>query len=109
MFSALSMTPFRTVKLRARRPTCAACGILGERVGKIEETDYVALCGGTRPDWLARGLVEGSPERRIKAKVRGPFATVLYMSTDHTVGLEGNFGQQEWENLLAGCSTTDGV
>lgn len=70
MFSALGMPPFRSVKLRARKASCAGCGNEGERVGKIEETDYVAFCGGGRPDWLSRGLVEGDPQSRIRAKVR---------------------------------------
>lgn len=71
MFSALGMPPFRSVKLRARKASCAGCGNEGERVGNIEETDYVAFCGGGRPDWLSRGLVEGDSQSRIRAKVRG--------------------------------------
>ncbi len=69
MFSALGMPPFRSVKLRSRRAACPACGVEGEKVSKIEETDYVAFCGGERPDWVARGLVEGREDRRIRAKV----------------------------------------
>ncbi|RPD54292.1 hypothetical protein L226DRAFT_516044 [Lentinus tigrinus ALCF2SS1-7] len=68
MFSALGMPPFRSVKLRAKRATCPACGIEGAKVGKIEETDYVAFCGGGRPDWVAKGLVEGTRDSRIRAK-----------------------------------------
>ncbi|TFK86712.1 hypothetical protein K466DRAFT_663574 [Polyporus arcularius HHB13444] len=68
MFSALGMPPFRSVKLRSRRAACPACGVEGETVGKIEETDYVAFCGGERPDWVARGLVEGTEDSRIRAK-----------------------------------------
>ncbi|OBZ72260.1 Adenylyltransferase and sulfurtransferase MOCS3 [Grifola frondosa] len=70
MYSALAMPPFRSVKLRARRPTCAACGDEGQRIGGIEEIDYVAFCGGQRTDWEAKGLVEGggSVTRRIRAK-----------------------------------------
>ncbi|OSX59064.1 hypothetical protein POSPLADRAFT_1152237 [Postia placenta MAD-698-R-SB12] len=67
MYSALGAPPFRSIKLRARRPTCAACGAEGERVGRIEETDYVAFCGGARPDWVARGLAEGRPDSRVRA------------------------------------------
>ncbi|CDO77184.1 hypothetical protein BN946_scf184705.g9 [Trametes cinnabarina] len=67
MFSALGAPPFRSVKLRSRRPACPACGVEGEKVGRIEETDYVAFCGGERPDWVARGLGVGDPERRVHA------------------------------------------
>ena len=69
MYSALAMPPFRSVKLRARRATCPACGVEGEKTGKIEDTDYVAFCGGERPDWVSRGLVEGKPTCRIRAQV----------------------------------------
>lgn len=70
LFSALSMPPFRSIKLRERKPTCAACGVDGQRLGAIHETDYIAFCGGLRPDWEARGLVSGSPGARISAQVR---------------------------------------
>ena len=71
MFSALSAPPFRSVKLRARRASCPACGEEGEKIGQIEETDYVAFCCGERPDWVSRGLVVEDPQKRIRAKVRG--------------------------------------
>ncbi|KAH9941356.1 hypothetical protein B0H21DRAFT_553126 [Amylocystis lapponica] len=66
MYSALVSPPFRSVKLRSRRKTCAACGDEGERVGAIDETDYVAFCGGVRPDWEARGLIGGDADCRIR-------------------------------------------
>lgn len=69
VFSALSPTPFRSFKLRARRESCPACGVEGKKKGVIAETDYVAFCGGARPDWVSRGLQAGSPERRIDATV----------------------------------------
>ncbi|KAI0353810.1 hypothetical protein OH77DRAFT_1457885 [Trametes cingulata] len=68
MFSALGTPPFRSVKLRARKASCAACGDEGKRIGRIESTDYVAFCGGERPDWVSRGLVEGDSETRIHAQ-----------------------------------------
>ncbi|KAI0749905.1 hypothetical protein C8Q80DRAFT_1164574 [Daedaleopsis nitida] len=68
MFSAFAIPPFRSVKLRSRRATCPACGNEGEKIGTIEETDYVAFCGGDRPDWVSRGLVDGTPSSRIRAK-----------------------------------------
>ncbi|KAI0926409.1 hypothetical protein AcW1_008592 [Taiwanofungus camphoratus] len=67
LYSALSSPPFRNIKLRSRRPTCPACGTEGEKVGAIDETDYVAFCGGQRPDWEARGLEEGNSGSRIRA------------------------------------------
>ena len=69
MYSARSMPPFRSIKLRARRATCAACGDEGKKTDTISQTDYVALCGGQRPDWEARGLVEGNATDRIRAAV----------------------------------------
>ncbi|KAH0833159.1 Rhodanese-like domain-containing protein [Lanmaoa asiatica] len=68
LFSAMSMPPFRTIKLRARKPTCAACGVDGQRLGAMHETDYIAFCGGHGPDWQARGLASGNPGDRISAQ-----------------------------------------
>ncbi|KAF8518478.1 hypothetical protein JB92DRAFT_3088024 [Gautieria morchelliformis] len=65
IFSALSTPPFRTAKLRSRRPTCPACGEDGKKIGKIEEIDYVAFCGGRTPDFEATGLRQGQPGHRI--------------------------------------------
>ncbi|KAH9972728.1 hypothetical protein BGW80DRAFT_1474576 [Lactifluus volemus] len=67
VYSALGMPPFRSIKLRKRRTTCSACGVEGQRVGKIEDTDYVQFCGGARPDWVTLGLKSGHPEWRITA------------------------------------------
>ena len=71
IYSALAFPPFRSIKLRPRRKTCPACGDEGERLGEISTTDYVAFCGGPKPDWIERGLVvdgEGA-RKRINAKV----------------------------------------
>ncbi|KAI0249855.1 hypothetical protein BJV78DRAFT_1275994 [Lactifluus subvellereus] len=67
VYSALGMPPFRSIKLRKRRATCPACGIEGQKVGKIEDIDYVQLCGGARPDWVSLGLKHGITEWRITA------------------------------------------
>ncbi|KAF7311647.1 Adenylyltransferase and sulfurtransferase UBA4 [Mycena kentingensis (nom. inval.)] len=67
LFSALGSPPFRSVKLRSRKPTCPACGTADERMGEIRTIDYVQFCGGPRPDWEGRGLVAGDPEHRISA------------------------------------------
>jgi adenylyltransferase and sulfurtransferase len=69
VYSALGMPPFRSVKLRKKRTTCSACGIEGQKVGKIEDTDYVQFCGGAKPDWVTLGLKSGHPEWRITANV----------------------------------------
>ncbi|KAG6918243.1 hypothetical protein DXG01_015617 [Tephrocybe rancida] len=68
---ALGSPPFRNIKLRSRKPTCAACGIEQERIGTIQDIDYVQFCRGPRPDWEARGLEEGaSAGARVRVKVR---------------------------------------
>ena len=35
-----------------------------------EETDYVAFCGGSQPDWETAGLVLGKADERMSAQVR---------------------------------------
>jgi adenylyltransferase/sulfurtransferase len=70
VFSALAMPSFRSVKLRTRRANCAACGSDKQNVKIIEETDYVAFCGGDHPDWETAGLMPGKAGERISARVR---------------------------------------
>jgi adenylyltransferase and sulfurtransferase len=60
LFSALGLPPFRTVKVRGKRAQCAACGTEKREQGSIEETDYIAFCGGGAPDWEAKGLMPDS-------------------------------------------------
>ncbi|TFY52214.1 hypothetical protein EVG20_g10652 [Dentipellis fragilis] len=67
IYSALSFPPFRSIRLRKRRPTCPACGVEGQKVGKIKGVDYVQFCGGARPDWETLGLVPGIADTRIRA------------------------------------------
>ncbi|KAI6025025.1 hypothetical protein PISMIDRAFT_557492 [Pisolithus microcarpus 441] len=67
LFSAIGSPAFRTIKLRARKPTCPACG-QGEMSHIIEETDYITFCGGARPNWLEQGLMTGSPGERISVE-----------------------------------------
>ena len=70
IYAALGIPPFRSIKLRKRRATCPACGTEGEKVGKIEEIDYVQFCGGPRPDWETLGLNPSSnTASRITANV----------------------------------------
>jgi len=72
VYAALGVPPFRSVKLRKRRATCPACGTEGQKVGKIENVDYVQFCGGAKPDWEALGLNPGDGELRITAsELRG--------------------------------------
>ncbi|KAG6839008.1 hypothetical protein C0991_006610, partial [Blastosporella zonata] len=66
LYSVLGTPPFRSIKLRSRKPTCAACGTDEERVGTIQDVDYVQFCGGPRPDWEARGLEEAASRARVK-------------------------------------------
>ncbi|KAI6155337.1 hypothetical protein BKA82DRAFT_991737 [Pisolithus tinctorius] len=68
LFSAISSPPFRSIKLRARQPTCPACGQQGPKPHIIEGTDYVTFCGGARPNWLEQGLIAGSPGERIRVE-----------------------------------------
>ncbi|KAJ8072579.1 hypothetical protein PM082_016138 [Marasmius tenuissimus] len=68
IFSALGSPPFRSIKLRNRKPTCPACGNEEQKIGEIKEIDYVQFCGGATPNWLQRGLVEGNRNERITVK-----------------------------------------
>ena len=71
IYSAISYPPFRSIKLRSRNKKCAACGDDGEKQGDISSLDYVAFCGGPKPDWVKQGLKSsGGESRRIKATVR---------------------------------------
>ncbi|KAK0480267.1 hypothetical protein IW261DRAFT_122926 [Armillaria novae-zelandiae] len=64
IFSALGVPPFRSIKLRSRKPSCPACGTDGVR--EIREIDYVQFCGGPAPDWESRGMVQS--DRRIRVR-----------------------------------------
>ncbi|KAG6877971.1 hypothetical protein C0993_001373 [Termitomyces sp. T159_Od127] len=68
LYSALGTSPFRSIKLRSRKPTCAACGMAEQRVGTIQDVDYIQFCGGTRPDWEAKGLEDGVTGARVRVK-----------------------------------------
>lgn len=65
LFSSNSSTPFRSVKLRSRRPNCFACskeaGLTSESL-RSGSLDYVLFCGLTTPVNI---LV---PEERIEPK-----------------------------------------
>ncbi|KAF8226423.1 hypothetical protein L208DRAFT_1301994 [Tricholoma matsutake] len=68
LFSALGTPPFRSIKLRSRKPTCPACGTAEKRLGTIRDIDYVQFCGGRTPDWEQRGLIQGEEGHRICTK-----------------------------------------
>jgi adenylyltransferase/sulfurtransferase len=84
LFSALGFPPFRSVKIRSKSIKCPICNPNGKETIPIEETDYVAFCGGNAPDWEARGLVAGEPGTRISVKVfqfhESAISNVLYTS-----------------------------
>lgn len=73
LFSALSLPQFRSIKLRTRKPSCPACGVDGQKIGQIEDIDYLQFCGGERPNWEQRGLESGNS--RIGVQVVYPFST----------------------------------
>lgn len=68
IFSALGFPPFYNFKLSPKSPTCAACGKEGERIGNIQDIDYVQWCGRV-PDWVQSGLVDGDAGHRISVQV----------------------------------------
>lgn len=67
-FSALHSSPFLAIPL-AKTPTCPACGKEGERIGEIQDIDYVQFCGGPAPDWEHEGMVNPGSDYRISVKV----------------------------------------
>ena len=72
LYSALSVPPFRHVKLRSRSQDCSACSVEAVEATPLSSYDYVAFCGGERPNWIERGLISSGNRKRISAKVR-PF------------------------------------
>ncbi|KAJ7871524.1 hypothetical protein B0H14DRAFT_3083806 [Mycena olivaceomarginata] len=81
LFSALGSPPFRSIKLRSRKPSCPACGTAGQKIGEIREIDYVQFCGGATPDWESLGLSPGAPEDRISVQ---DFGKALEAKCDET-------------------------
>ncbi|KAJ7632268.1 hypothetical protein FB45DRAFT_912013 [Roridomyces roridus] len=85
LFSALGSPPFRSIKLRSRKPTCPACGTSAERVEEIKDIDYVQFCGGAAPDWESRGLLAGEADDRITV---ADFSKILETRRDHVTLLD---------------------
>ncbi|KAI3998482.1 hypothetical protein K525DRAFT_214592, partial [Schizophyllum commune Loenen D] len=67
LFSALAVPPFRSIKLRNRKPDCIACSNPDAPID-VASTDYVQLCGGPRPDWESLGMEVRDPALRVDAK-----------------------------------------
>lgn len=64
LFSATSSTPFRSIRMRRRRPDCFACGpnsTLTLKELRSGSLDYVQFCGVTQPVNVLK------PEERISA------------------------------------------
>lgn len=78
LFSALGTPPFRNIKLRSRKPDCVACGRIDFCMDTVEETDYVQVCGGLRPDWIERGLVNGVAGHRASVKVNSVSCNISF-------------------------------
>jgi adenylyltransferase/sulfurtransferase len=70
LFVALGSPPFRSIKLRSRKADCFACGRKDFSLSMIAETDYIQACGGPRPNWIKRGLVDGAAGYRATVEVR---------------------------------------
>ena len=56
LYSALSPSPFRTIKIRKKQLNCTACGAGAPTVLDVVNTDYIAFCGGPTRDWVKTGL-----------------------------------------------------
>lgn len=70
IFSSMSTSPFRSVRLRGRRPDCFACSsTAGLSVESLESgsLDYVAFCGEVNPVTLL------TPEERISPREYSAF------------------------------------
>ncbi|KAG4222317.1 Adenylyltransferase and sulfurtransferase uba4 [Phytophthora cactorum] len=65
LFSATSTTPFRSIRMRSRRPNCFACSTgstLTLKELRAGSLDYVQFCGVTKPVDVLK------PEERVSAK-----------------------------------------
>lgn len=67
-FTALGFPLFHNYELNSKSPTCAACGSEGEKIGEIQNIDYLQWCGIT-PNWVETGLVGGGAGHRIRVQV----------------------------------------
>ncbi|BGP43689.1 hypothetical protein JCM10449v2_007734 [Rhodotorula kratochvilovae] len=93
LFSPLSSTPYRTIKPRARKPSCPSCGTLpSPTASDVEPTTpvscwaaFLASPTGTFPGWvdpLQRVLVDTRPAAEfgiasVEGSINIPFAQLL--------------------------------
>ena len=56
LYSALSPSPFRTIKIRKKQANCLACGSGAPALLDVTNTDYITFCGGPARDWVKTGL-----------------------------------------------------
>jgi hypothetical protein len=92
LYSCLSTTPFRTIKIRSKKPDCPACGPDRWRTLDIESTDYVSFCGGSTPNWEERGLAVNDHTSRIPAIVRKSMTlciSMLFVDDKYWSGAKG--------------------
>lgn len=71
LYSFMYSPPFRSIKLRARKANCAACGDAARSAGggiDVSNVDYVQMCGGATPNWLTEGMRSGSAGTRVTPK-----------------------------------------
>ncbi|KAL0954710.1 hypothetical protein HGRIS_003664 [Hohenbuehelia grisea] len=66
LYSLLGNPPFRSIKLRSRKPSCDGCGSSKNR--QLSEIDYIQFCGGPACNWVRTGLLEGRQGTRLTAR-----------------------------------------
>lgn len=78
LFSALTDTPFRSVRMRGRRSDCAACGDASDlTLERLKSSmDYVQFCGVKEPVKLLK------PDERITAE---DYARIAKEQRDHVL------------------------
>jgi adenylyltransferase/sulfurtransferase len=69
IYSALSPSPFRSIRLRKKKSDCLACGNNARTGALLDQSDYVAVCGSLPPDWESLGYQNDEGSRRVTAKV----------------------------------------
>ena len=57
LYSALSLSPFRTIKMRKKQVNCVSCSSEASAALDVANTDYIAFCGGPTRDWVETGLI----------------------------------------------------
>ncbi|KAF9784745.1 molybdenum cofactor synthesis 3 [Thelephora terrestris] len=65
LYSALSHSPFRSIRVRKKQVNCTVCGTGGSAALDVVNTDYIAFCGGPTRDWVKTG--QAISDTRISA------------------------------------------